>query len=82
MLYNAKMQFYDHSLRIPMLFSGPGIKHGSQFDFLGTQVTNMIRTEASTEIPLHFYSFHLRFLLCLPRSTSRPPSPPGSCEAV
>ena len=38
MLYNAKMQFYDHSLRIPMVFKGPGISQNSQLDFLGTQV--------------------------------------------
>jgi len=38
MLSSAKMQFYDHSLRIPMLFAGPGIKHGADLDFLGTQV--------------------------------------------
>ena len=38
MLASAKMQPYDHSLRIPMLFAGPGIKRGSQLDWLGTQV--------------------------------------------
>ena len=31
------MQAYDHSLRIPMLFAGPGIKRGSQLEWLGTQ---------------------------------------------
>ena len=38
MLATAKMQAYDHSLRIPMLFAGPGIKHDSKLDWLGTQV--------------------------------------------
>ena len=32
------MQAYDHSLRIPMLFAGPGIKRNSQLEWLGTQV--------------------------------------------
>ena len=32
------MVMYEHSLRIPQLFMGPGIKRGSKFDFLGTQV--------------------------------------------
>ena len=38
MLATAKMQAYDHSLRIPMLFAGPGIKHSSTIEWLGTQV--------------------------------------------
>ena len=38
MLASAKMQAYDHSLRIPMLFAGPGIRRNSQLDWLGTQV--------------------------------------------
>ena len=38
MLKSAKMQAYDHSLRIPMLFAGPGIKRNSQLEWLGTQV--------------------------------------------
>jgi hypothetical protein len=38
MMPTAKMVMYEHSLRIPQLFMGPGIKHGSKFDFLGTQV--------------------------------------------
>ena len=45
MLSNAKMQFYDHSLHIPMLFSGPGIAHGSTLDFLGTQVRSSQKFE-------------------------------------
>ena len=38
MIASAKMQAYDHSLRIPMLFAGPGIKRNSKLDWLGTQV--------------------------------------------
>ena len=38
MIVNAKMMFYEHSLRIPMLFKGPGIARNSTFDWLGTQV--------------------------------------------
>ena len=34
----AKMTMYEHSLRIPQLFMGPGIRRNSTFDFLGTQV--------------------------------------------
>lgn len=37
-LPSNKFLLYDHSLRIPMLFKGPGIKSGSKTDFLGTQV--------------------------------------------
>mmetsp|Transcript_59848 Transcript_59848/g.165550 ORF Transcript_59848/g.165550 Transcript_59848/m.165550 type:complete len:558 (+) Transcript_59848:34-1707(+) len=37
-LPSDKFLLYDHSLRIPMLFKGPGIKPGSTTDFLGTQV--------------------------------------------
>eukprot|EP00663_Eupelagonemidae_sp_cell21sb_P002896 gene2896-3099_t len=38
MMVTSKMQFYEHSLRIPMLFMGPGIRRNSTFDWLGTQV--------------------------------------------
>ena len=39
MLISAKMLFYEHSLRIPMVFMGPGIQQNSSFDeWLGTQV--------------------------------------------
>ena len=38
MIVDAKMMFFEHSLRIPMLFKGPGIARNSTFDFLGTQV--------------------------------------------
>ena len=39
MLISAKMLFYEHSLRIPMVFMGPGIRQNSRFDeWLGTQV--------------------------------------------
>jgi arylsulfatase A-like enzyme len=39
MLISAKMLFYEHSLRIPMVFMGPGIRQNSSFDeWLGTQV--------------------------------------------
>ena len=34
----GKFVFYEHSLRIPAVFSGPGIKAGSSFGFLGTNV--------------------------------------------
>jgi len=33
---------YDHSLRIPQLFSGPGIAAGSKLDFRGTQVMSHV----------------------------------------
>jgi N-acetylglucosamine-6-sulfatase len=33
-----KFLLYDHSLKIPMLFKGPGIPKGTILDFLGTQV--------------------------------------------
>jgi N-acetylglucosamine-6-sulfatase len=39
MLISAKMLFYEHSLKIPMVFTGPGIRQNSSFDeWLGTQV--------------------------------------------
>ena len=38
MLPSNKFLLYEHSLRIPMLFMGPGIAAGSSIDFLGTQV--------------------------------------------
>lgn len=38
MLPSNKFLVYEHSLRIPMLFMGPGIKANSTFSFLGTQV--------------------------------------------
>ena len=38
MMHTAKMEFYDHSLRIPMLFMGPGIRRNSTLEYLGTQV--------------------------------------------
>ena len=37
-LPSNKFLLYDHSLRIPMLFSGPGVAPGTKSDFLGTQV--------------------------------------------
>eukprot|EP01047_Picozoa_sp_COSAG01_P055743 COSAG01_NODE_6239_length_3775_cov_1.900979_3_plen_174_part_00 len=37
MLPSTKFLLYEHSLRIPMLFMGPGIKPGSSIDFLGTR---------------------------------------------
>lgn len=37
-LPSNKFLLYDHSLRIPMLFKGPGIKPGSKVDFQGTNV--------------------------------------------
>lgn len=37
-LPSNKFLLYDHSLRIPQLFSGPGIAAGSKLDFRGTQV--------------------------------------------
>jgi hypothetical protein len=37
MLPSNKFLLYEHSLRIPMLFMGPGIKPGSSIDFLGTR---------------------------------------------
>merc|ERR1712038_502380 len=38
MLPQGKFMFYEHSLRIPLLFMGPGIEANSTFSFLGTQV--------------------------------------------
>lgn len=35
---DQKFMLYDHSLRIPMIFKGPGIVGNSTTDFLGTQV--------------------------------------------
>ena len=45
MLPSNKFLLYEHSLRIPMLFMGPGIKAGSTAidDFLGTQVISHAR---------------------------------------
>ena len=37
-LPSNKFLLYDHSMRIPMLFKGPGIRAGAESDFLGTQV--------------------------------------------
>jgi arylsulfatase A-like enzyme len=37
-LPSNKFLLYDHSLRIPMLFSGPGITAGVEHAFFGTQV--------------------------------------------
>eukprot|EP01065_Artemidia_motanka_P029313 TRINITY_DN35454_c0_g1_i1.p1 TRINITY_DN35454_c0_g1~~TRINITY_DN35454_c0_g1_i1.p1 ORF type:complete len:616 (+),score=241.61 TRINITY_DN35454_c0_g1_i1:79-1926(+) len=37
-LPSNKFLLYDHSLRIPMLFKGPGIAAGSKLDFPGTNV--------------------------------------------
>jgi arylsulfatase A-like enzyme len=37
-LPSNKFLLYDHSLRIPMIFKGPGIAANSTTDFLGTQV--------------------------------------------
>merc|ERR1719445_514954 len=38
MLPSNKFLLYEHSLRIPMVFMGPGIKPNSTLSFLGTQV--------------------------------------------
>lgn len=38
MLPSNKFLLYDHSLRIPMVIMGPGIKPNSANEFLGTQV--------------------------------------------
>ena len=37
-LPSNKFLLYDHSMRIPMLFKGPGIAQNTESDFLGTQV--------------------------------------------
>ena len=42
MLVTAKMQVYEHSLRIPTLFMGPGIEKNSKLAFLGTQVSDSV----------------------------------------
>ena len=34
----GKFVVFEHSLRIPMVFAGPGVQHGSTIDFLGTNV--------------------------------------------
>ena len=34
----GKFVFYEHSRRIPAVFAGPGIRVGSRFGFLGTNV--------------------------------------------
>eukprot|EP01060_Flectonema_neradi_P040803 TRINITY_DN9425_c0_g1_i1.p1 TRINITY_DN9425_c0_g1~~TRINITY_DN9425_c0_g1_i1.p1 ORF type:complete len:579 (+),score=79.25 TRINITY_DN9425_c0_g1_i1:25-1737(+) len=38
MIPQAKLMLYEHSLRIPMLFKGPGIKKNSTLETLATQV--------------------------------------------
>ena len=38
MLPSNKFLLYEHSLRIPMLFSGPGIQKNGSFNVMGTQV--------------------------------------------
>ena len=55
MLVTAKMQIYEHSLRIPTLFMGPGIAKGSTFDFLGTQVDYAPTILAMADIPTPAY---------------------------
>eukprot|EP00927_Polykrikos_kofoidii_P050237 TRINITY_DN44158_c0_g1_i1.p1 TRINITY_DN44158_c0_g1~~TRINITY_DN44158_c0_g1_i1.p1 ORF type:complete len:545 (-),score=54.69 TRINITY_DN44158_c0_g1_i1:54-1688(-) len=37
-LPSCKLNVYDHDLRIPMIFAGPGIKAGTKFDFPASNV--------------------------------------------
>ena len=37
-LPSCKLNVYDHDIRIPMVIRGPGIKPGSTFDFIGSNV--------------------------------------------
>lgn len=55
MLVTAKMQIYEHSLRIPTLFMGPGILANSTFSFLGTQVDYAPTILALANIPVPSY---------------------------
>ena len=40
----------EHDLRIPMVISGPGIKPGSSFEFVASNVDTMPTGQISTEI--------------------------------
>jgi N-acetylglucosamine-6-sulfatase len=37
----GKWNAYENDVRIPMVIAGPGIKHGSEFDFIATNVDTM-----------------------------------------